>query len=41
MPSLLVVIDKDAEVLFQPLVGTLGLTVCLRVIGCADVLGDS
>ena len=39
-PVRLCAVPKYSEVLFQPLVGPLGLSVRLRVVGGADVLFD-
>ena len=39
-PVVLLKIAVDSEVLFQPLVGTLQLSICLGVIHGADVLCD-
>ena len=40
VPSGLVVVDEDAEVLFKPLVCAFGLTISLGVVGRAYVLFD-
>ena len=40
MPSGLAVVDKDAEVLFKPLIRAFGLAVSLGVVGGAYVLFD-
>src|SRR6266436_9112645 len=39
-PVSLCSVSEYSEVLFQPLVGSLGLSVRLRVIRCADILFD-
>src|SRR6266403_2087844 len=39
-PVSLCSVSEYSEVLFQPLVGPFGLSVCLRVVGGADVLFD-
>ena len=39
-PSGLAMVDEDAEILFEPLVLSLGLTISLGVIGRAYILFD-
>ena len=40
MPCCLLVVNEDVEVLFEPLIRSFGLSVCLRVVGGADILFD-
>ena len=40
MPVVLLSATEYAEVLFKCLVGAFAGSVCLRVIGCADILTD-
>ena len=40
-PRVLVLSANNAEILFEGLVSPLTLSVCLRMVGCADVLFDS
>ena len=40
MPVVLLSTTEYAKVLFKSLVGSFAGSVCLRVIGCADVLVD-
>ena len=40
MPVILLSAAEDTKVLFKGLVGSLTGSICLRVIGCADVLAD-
>ena len=40
MPVVLLSTTEYAKVLFKSLVSLLAGSVCLRVIGCADVLAD-
>ena len=39
-PGGLVVVNEDAEVLFEPLVCSFELAICLGVVGEADILFD-
>jgi len=40
MPIVLLGATEHAEVLFEYLIGVLTSAICLRMIGCADVLSN-
>jgi len=40
VPVILLSATEDPQILFKGLVGWFAGSVCLRVIGCADVLAD-
>ena len=40
MPVVLLSTTEYTKVLFESLIGSFAGSVCLRVIGCADVLAD-
>ena len=41
IPIVLLMVDPESQVLFNPLVSSLRLSICARMIGSGDVLGDA